>query len=144
MTCTCGDDAAIRNLISRTALTQDARDWDRHADCYVPDVEYVHPKGVIVGVDEVVARSRAALTPLDDSQHLIGTMVVEVDGDTAQAVSYFHAQHVRAEAAPSGGTHFVIAGAYRDTLRKVDGVWRIARREQSYSWRAGNAAVIVR
>lgn len=142
--CSCSDDAAVRNLISTTALTQDARDWEAHAACYAPDVEYVHPKGVVNGVDEVIARSRAALTPLDESQHLIGSMVVHIDGDTAEATSYFHAQHVRAEAVPSGGSHFVIAGTYRDTLKKSDGQWKIVRRRQTYSWRSGNAAVIVR
>ncbi len=142
--CSCGDDAAIRNVISRTALTQDARDWEGHAACYAVDVEYIHPKGTVNGVDDVIARSRAALTPLDESQHLIGTMVVDIDGDTAQATSYFHAQHVRADAVPLGGAHFVIAGTYRDTLRKIDGTWRIVQRRQSYSWREGNASVIVR
>lgn len=143
-TCSCGDDAAIRNVISRTALTQDARDWEAHAACYADDVEYIHPKGVVNGVDDVVARSRAALTPLDESQHLIGSMVVEIDGDSAEAVSYFQAQHVRADAVPLGGAHFVIAGTYRDTLRRIDGQWRIVQRRQSYSWRDGNASVIVR
>lgn len=143
-TCSCGDDAAIRNVVSRTALTQDARDWEGHAACFAPDVEYIHPKGVVNGIDDVIARSRAALTPLDGSQHLIGTVVVDIDGDSAEATSYFHAQHVRAGAVPSGGSHFIIAGTYRDTLRKIDGSWKIVRRRQSYSWRDGNAAVIVR
>ena len=71
-------------------------------------------------------------------------MVVEIDGDAAEAVSYFQAQHVRAEAVPLGGAHFVIAGTYRDTLRRIDGTWRIVQRRQSYSWREGNASVIVR
>jgi len=132
----------IRNLISLTALSQDDRDWAAHASCFAPDARYTHPKGEIHGTSAIIERSQGALSTLDRSQHLIGSVYVQISGSTATAISYFQAQHVRA-AAP-GGSLFVIAGTYRDTLALRDGRWMITHRHQDYSWREGNPDVIVR
>ncbi len=90
----------------------------------------------------IVGRARAALEPLDASQHLLGSILVTVEGDDARATSYFHAQHVRAGA--PGGDLYVIAGTYRDRLRRGAEGWEILERVQEYSWRSGNPEVIVR
>lgn len=132
----------IANVLARVAITQDDHDWDGHMACFVPDVRYVHPKGELSGATAVAERARKALEPLDASQHLLGTIVIEVDGDTAESSTYFIAQHVRA-AAPGGAT-FWIAGTYRDSWVRRDGRWLIAERLQTYSWRDGNPDVIVR
>lgn len=136
------DRAAIEDVLVRCAIAQDAHDWDGLADCFEPTAVYLHPNGRIEGVEEIVARSRAALGALDASQHLVGSIRIAIDGDSAQATSYFHAQHVRA-AAP-GGDLFVISGTYGDRLTRRDGTWRISERQQTYTARWGNADVIVR
>lgn len=133
---------AVRNVIAMTAISQDARDWDAHAACFDPDARYTHPKGEIVGVQGIIDRSKAALTPLDSTQHLVGSMHVVVDGVTAESTAYFVAQHVREAAV--GGRLYTIAGTYRDTFVLQDGTWRIVHRRQEYSWRDGNPDVIVR
>ena len=112
------------------------------ARCFASDAVFVHPGGRVEGPDGIVARARAALEPLDASQHLLGSILVTVDGDTAQATSYFHAQHVRAGA--PGGDLYVIAGTYRDRLAASADGWEIVERVQEYSWRSGNPDVIVR
>ena len=132
----------IHNVITSVAHAQDDHDWERLAECFAPDAVYVHPKGELTGPADIVARSRAALEPLDASQHLVGSIHIVVDGDHAQARSYFQAQHVRAAA--TGGTLFFIAGTYADDFGIVEGSWRIVRRTQTYSWRDGNPDVIVR
>ena len=38
----------------------------------------------------------------------------------------------------------MIAGTYRDRLRRTSDGWRIVERVQEYSWRSGNPDVIVR
>lgn len=134
------DRAAVQDQLARLAQAQDARDWEALADCYLPTADYVHPGGELVGVDAIVDRTRTALSPLDACQHLLGTMLVTVDGDTASTVTYFQAQHVR-RGLP-GGEHLIIAGTYRDRLvRDADGCWRVAHRTQEYSWRDGNPEV---
>jgi uncharacterized protein (TIGR02246 family) len=136
------DRAAIADLVVRCAQAQDRKDWDAVGATYLPDAEYVHPGGRLVGREAIVERTRAALEILDTSQHLLGSFVVTVDGDAATSVCYFHAQHVR-EAAP-GGPLYAIAGTYSDSLvRSLQG-WRIAGREQTYQWRSGNREVVAR
>jgi uncharacterized protein (TIGR02246 family) len=136
------DWSAIHNVITFGAIAQDAHDWDGVAGCYEPDAVYVHPGGRIEGATEIVERSRRALTPLDASQHLVGSVHITVDGDTASSTAYFQAQHVRHDA--EAGPLFVIAGTYSDVLVRRDGRWRISQRTQTYTWRDGNPAVIVR
>ena len=136
------DHQDISNLLARYARGLDAHDWDAVAACFEPSAAFVHPGGVQDGADAIVDRARNALTPLTASQHLLGTMVIDVDGDTAHASTYFQAQHVR-EGTPGGAT-FIIAGTYDDDLvRGTDG-WRIRERRQSYTWRDGNPDVVRR
>ena len=136
------DRVAIEDVLVQCALAQDRQDWDGVAGCFEPDAVYLHPKGRIDGVAGIVERSRSALGALDSSQHLIGSIRIEVSGDTARSTSSFHAQHFRASA--PGGDVFVISGTYDDDLRRRDGIWRICERRQSYVGRWGNPAVIVR
>lgn len=135
------DRADIHDLLVRVALAQDAHDWDGLADCFRADAIYRHPRGELDGVDAIVDRARTALTPLDASQHLLGTILVTLE-EEATAVTYFQAQHVRL--GTPGGDLYVIAGTYRDRLAHSDGRWRITHRTQEYTWRDGNPDVIRR
>jgi len=132
----------VADLLVRYVHALDAGDWDTVAACFAPDAVFAHPGGRVEGAAAIVARAQAALGPLDTSQHLLGSILVTVDDDTARATSYFHAQHVRAAA--SGGDLYVIAGTYRDRLRRTADGWEIVERVQEYSWRNGNPDVIVR
>jgi len=136
------DHQEISNLLARYARGLDAHDWDAVQACFEPGAAFVHPGGVQEGGEAIVERARAALTPLTASQHLLGTIAIEVDGDTAHASTYFQAQHVRDDA--PGGPLFIIAGTYDDDLvRSADG-WRIRERRQTYTWRDGNPEVVRR
>ncbi len=136
------DQQAVNDLLVGYVLALDRRDWETVARCFASDAVFIHPAGRVEGADGIVGRARAALDPLDASQHLLGSILVTVEGDDAQATSYFHAQHVRAGA--PGGDLYVIAGTYRDRLRRDADGWAIFERAQDYSWRSGNPEVIVR
>ena len=131
----------IHDLLVLVALAQDARDWDRLAACFESDAVYQHPGGELHGANAIVDRARTALTPLDASQHLLGTILVTL-AEEATAITYFQAQHVRR--GTPGGDLYTIAGTYRDRLVCSDGRWRIAHRTQEYTWRDGNPDVIRR
>ena len=79
------DHQEISNLLGRYARGLDAHDWDAVTACFEPSAAFVHPGGVQEGADAIVDRARNALTPLTASQHLLGTIVIDVDGDTAHA-----------------------------------------------------------
>jgi 3-phenylpropionate/cinnamic acid dioxygenase small subunit len=136
------DRQEIADLCVRYARALDRHDWEALAACFVADAVYLYPGGRTDGVEAVVERCRAALTPLDASQHLIGSILTAVDGDEGRASSYFHAQHVRA--GTEGGDTFVIAGSYDDRVVRTAEGWRIAQRDQTYTWTAGNRAVVRR
>lgn len=136
------DQKSIADLLVSYTAALDTRDWQRLERCFTRDPVFVHPGGRLEGFAAILARTSAALEPLDATQHLLGNVVVEVDGDAGRATSYFQAQHVRA--GTPGGDTYLIAGSYADTLARTPAGWRIAERTQTCLWRDGNRAVIVR
>ena len=132
----------VADLCAEYAFALDRRDWAALRACFTDAPVFVHPGGRVEGVDGIVERARGALEPLDASQHLLGTIVVEVEGDNASSICYFQAQHVRA--GTPGGDTYLIAGSYADRLVRTPQGWRIAERVQLYLWRDGNRAVVAR
>lgn len=132
----------ITDRIARLAHAQDAKDWDAVALAYTDSAVYVHPGGRLDGVAAIVDRTRSALQSLDASQHLIGSISVDVEGDAATSVAYFQAQHLR-DGTP-GGDLYTIAGSYADRWQRTADGWRIEKRTQAYHWRSGNRDVVVR
>ena len=136
------DKQEIAELCTRYTTALDSRDWELLESCFAPAPVFVHPGGRLEGFPAILDRTRAALTPLSATQHLLGNIVAEVDGDQARSVCYFQAQHVRA--GTPGGETYVIAGRYADTLARTAGGWKITQRVQTYLWRDGNRAVVAR
>lgn len=138
------DRLEIEALLARYASALDARDWSRLAGCFSPDavVDYGGALGRCQGPDAVVALVRGILEPLDASQHLIGTLEVELAGDVARAQCALQAQHVLRDC--EGGPHFLVGGRYRDELVRTPAGWRIRRRTLEIVWQDGNPRVVAR
>lgn len=136
------DRAEIAHRIARLAHAQDDQDWPAIAAAFTQDAVYVHPGGRLEGADAIIERTRTALRVLDASQHLIGSIAVEVDGDSATSRAYFQAQHLRT--GTPGGDLYTIAGTYDDRWVRTPDGWRIATRTQTYTWRSGNRDVVAR
>jgi ketosteroid isomerase-like protein len=134
------DRADIGDRIARLAHAQDEKDWDAVRAAYREDAVYMHPGGRLEGADAILDRTKRALQSLDASQHLIGSVTVEVDGDMASSLAYFQAQHVRTDT--PGGELYTIGGSYSDEWVRTAEGWRIATRTQTYHWRSGNRAVV--
>jgi hypothetical protein len=127
----------------RYATALDARDWALLRTCFTPDaVAEYEGKAPCQGYEAIEAVCRRALTPLSRSQHLVGNHVVVLDADEATAQCYLQAQHVRPDAV--GGANFIIAGCYRDHLRRTPEGWRLSRRRLETWWTEGNPAVVGR
>ena len=132
----------IHDLVVRYARALDTRNWDLLASCFVPDAVYQYPNGRSNSAAEVVQRCSNALTRLDATQHLLGNIEICLDGDTASTIVYFQAQHFLA--GTPGGDTFIIAGTYRDRVVRTSQGWRIAQRDQDYTWMDGNRGVVAR
>lgn len=73
-----------------------------------------------------------ALATMLRTQHFIGNLIIDLDGDRALSETYVRAYH---EIPSDGGVQDVeVAGRYLDTLEKRDGEWRIASRRYVMDW----------
>lgn len=139
---TLADRQEITDLLSRYAHALDSHDWDAlRTDVFCGDAvaDFLELGGVNEGIDAIVGLISSVLSGLDSSQHLIGSPLVEVDGDTATSRCYLQAQHVF-KGAP-GGDHYLVGGTYVDRhVRTRDG-WRIKHRTLHASWMDGNPEV---
>jgi 3-phenylpropionate/cinnamic acid dioxygenase small subunit len=132
----------IGELVFRYGYALDSRDWDKLRTCFLPDVVGYYGGDPLRGYEAIEDLCRTTLEPLSASQHLIGNVVVTVDGDGATSSCYLHAQHVRP--GTEGGEQFIFAGRYLDRLVRTGEGWRIAERTLEAMWTSGNAAVIAR
>lgn len=92
--CVALDDVAIRNLIARIAQFADTGEAEEYMQCFTPDARWEMPGAPRRGRADILAGSRARresgeIGPGSATRHVVGTIVVEVDGDAARARSYF-------------------------------------------------------
>src|SRR5687767_1806054 len=107
------DEREILQVVTRYARALDTKDWALLDDVFVADATGdLSSPALLVGVDAIRTRIRAALEHLDASQHLVGNHEVLVDGDDATHRCYLQAQHVRRSAAK--GPNYIVAGSYED------------------------------
>ena len=121
---------AIRQLVSKYALSLDMRDVDAHVNLFAPDIRVSRQ-----------ALGRPALkTWLDammrdqftGTSHHIGNHVIEFDDpDHAHGVVYSKNEHETPR--KDGGTDWVIMQMmYWDNYERMDGVWYFRRRLPCY------------
>ena len=66
------------------------------------------------------------------NQHMIGNVLIDVEGDEAFGEVYFHAYHK--VAGESGFEDVIIAGRYIDRYEKRDNTWKFAYRSERVDW----------
>jgi len=136
------DEAAVRDLAARYCWAIDRLDRAAFDDVFLPDATAVLGQGEQRGIEEIWARVHLVLSPLTCSQHLVGSHVVEVDGDTATHRCQFHAQHVSKGC--EGGDQYIVAGTYEDRVERTAAGWRIRHRLLTVLWTNGNPRVVRR
>jgi ketosteroid isomerase-like protein len=136
------DKQAITDVVHRYGYALDGRDWALLRTCFTPDVVGHYGGDPLEGYEAIETLCRDTLEPMSVSQHLIGNVLVTVDGDGATSQCYLHAQHVLPDT--PGGDQFIFAGRYLDKLVRTSGGWRIAERTLEAMWTSGNPAVLGR
>jgi SnoaL-like domain len=139
MSTTVDDRTAITDLTIAYCWTLDLKEFENLRNIFLPDATFDVGGPVFSGIDSIIAKVSAALTPMDASHHLISNHQIRVDGDTATSRCYLQAQHVREAAV--GGQNFIIAGRYEDKLRRTPDGWRIEFRRLVRTWSEGNPDV---
>lgn len=135
------DEAAVRDVAARYCWALDTLDRAMLETVFLPDATAkLGNAHLLEGIDAIWGRIHAALGNLTVSQHLIGSQLVEVTGDTATQRCYLHAQHVRE--GTEGGTQYIVAGTYIDRLERTPAGWRIRHRDLTVQWTSGNVRVV--
>ncbi len=79
--------------------------------------------------------ARFAITALQShasNQHMLGNVLIELEGDEAYGEVYFNAYHkVMGE---TGFEDVIIAGRYLDRYERRDGIWKFAYRSERVDW----------
>ena len=137
------DRLAVVDLTIAYCWALDTKDWAGLDSVFLPDATAELASPLLTGVEAIKARVATALTPLDDSQHMVSNHQVTIDdsGDRATCRCYLQAQHVRSDV--EGGHNLIIGGRYEDTMVRTADGWRIGHRRLVVMWREGNPAVLL-
>jgi hypothetical protein len=136
------DESAIRDLAARYCWAIDRLDRAAFEQVFLPDATAVLGQGDQRGIDEIWGKVHLVLSPLTCSQHLVGSHVVEVDGDSGTHRCHFQAQHVWTGC--EGGDQYIVAGTYTDRVERTPEGWRIRHRDLTVLWTSGNPRVVRR
>jgi 3-phenylpropionate/cinnamic acid dioxygenase small subunit len=122
------DDAAIRNLIARIAHIADTGAVDDYVHCFTADARWELPGAPRCGRADIRAGSQARrdsgeIGPGSATRHVVGTTVVDIDGDGARATSYFQF-FVQTSTTPQ----LRLLGQYDDDFVRCRDGWLLAHR----------------
>jgi ketosteroid isomerase-like protein len=139
----CVDDrSAIMELTSRFACAVDKRDWDAVARVFTPDVVIDYNTGAhLVGPDAMVDLIRRSLDRAGPSQHLVGNLVIDLDGDRASATCYVRTFIAGASDGPDADSAYENFAVYYDEVVRTTNGWRVAQRRAEIVHERGNRPV---
>lgn len=116
----------IARALTRIARAMDARDWPGLLAEMTSDATGELGTGPLASPAEIVALIRRYLDPCGPSQHLLGNLLVDLDGDQASSRCYVSDMHLGA--AGKEAVTFFTLGDYHDRWRRVEGVWKLCHR----------------
>lgn len=91
------DKELIKSTLHRYAQACDKRDWELFKGVFSSQVEVQYGEEfTLSGLDNVVSMVKSMLGGCGPTQHLIGNIEINIDGDNATATSYLRASHTSA------------------------------------------------
>ena len=87
------DERAIREALACFARILDEKRWDALDNVFAADLNFDYGDGERRGMDALRAQVRRYLDACGHTQHLIGSISVDVDGELAVSRSYVQARH---------------------------------------------------
>lgn len=126
------DREAIKECLYRYARGVDRLDADMVRSAYWPDCVDNH-MGFIGNAEEFIAWAFPIMGQMDQAMHLIGNVLTNIQGTTADVESYFYG--IQRINTPDGGKSDVVgAGRYVDKMEKRGDEWRIKERMVVTDW----------
>jgi ketosteroid isomerase-like protein len=125
---------AIRDCLYRYCRGIDRADAEALRSAYWPDAidDHVLYTG---NAYEFIDWCVPLLAQVEHSQHILGNIQIDLDGDTARVETYYHAYERRRRASGQPYEMFV-GGRYLDKFERRAGAWRILHRFVTWDrWR---------
>lgn len=121
------DERDVQRALTLFARAMDDRDWTAMADILADEAQGDFGTGRLHGSGAIIELIRSFLDSCGPTQHLLGNVVIDVEGDKAVTRAYIRDVHLRSDADPSA--RFYTLGDYKDTwLRQADGTWCLTER----------------
>jgi len=120
------DDLEIRRVLARYCRGFDRMDAGLVESVFWPEATVTCPPPFDGTAKDWIAYVLNRLGGDRLSYHGLQQSLIEIDGNVAEAETYFIARHAYDE--DGGLTIMAVLGRYADLFEKRDGVWKIARR----------------
>ena len=135
------DERDIGRGLARFARIADAKMFDSLSDVFAADVEFDYGSGQVEhGIGALRALMRRHLDRCGGTQHLIGSVLVDLDGDHAISHAYVQARHQRID--DFVGPVFDSNGEYTDHWERRSEGWRIVRRHARWAVNTGDPTIL--
>jgi hypothetical protein len=134
------DEREILRKLGRFARVLDGKEWGGLSDVFARDLSFEYGQGEREGIAALEDQMRRYLDVCGPTQHLLGSIIVDVDGDTAVSRAYVQARHQRRDD-PAGGV-FDSTGEYVDRWQRLSEGWRIVRRDAIWFLHTGDPGVL--
>ncbi|MBL5980589.1 nuclear transport factor 2 family protein [Comamonas sp. NyZ500] len=121
------DEREILNQLARFVRMLDQRDWDALPNIFSEDVVFDYAEGVErKGLTQMRTRISGFLVNCGPTHHLLGSIIVEVQGNTALTKAYIQSRHQGM--GDRSNLYFDANGEYIDHWERRDVGWRIVKR----------------
>ena len=124
------DREAIRDCLSRYSRAIDRCDMALLSTAYWPGA-MDHHSGFTGTIEEFIAWAEPRLRAMPHSVHMLGNILIRVEGDTARVETYFWSVNVLAEGEVREA---LVCGRYLDRFERRNDEWRIAERMVVHDW----------
>lgn len=122
------DERDISRALTSFARAMDARDWAAARAILSGDACGELGTGPLTGPEAILGCIRHYLDGCGPTQHLLGNLLIDLDGDQAESRCYVSDMHLGA--GDRAQHSFVTLGDYHDQWRRIDGVWRMTFRRK--------------
>lgn len=130
----------IYRALVRFSRAMDARDWRALEDITTDDMTADLGTGLLTGRSAMIENIRSFLDDCGPTQHLLGNVLIDVQGDTATSQAYVSDMHLGLD--DKAHLTFSTLGDYHDQWRCVDGVWRMIHRTKHNRAHIGSIEVL--
>lgn len=129
----------IGRQIVRFGRAMDDRDWSTLHEILLADATADLGTGMLEGSDTIIGLIRSYLEACGATQHLVGSMIIDVTGDVASSQTYVRDLHLGAKERQ----HLIFStlGDYHDRWERHGTLWRIRHRKKINRGQVGTLEV---